>query len=228
MHWQVDRTKSFTEQLIYEINSNIYDQLFFWDWLKEIKPKKFINISSIKIFSELNENPISSLSFPKPLSPYGIAKVTAENYFNSFFHKSITRLINLRLGSVCSYGEVPTQLLTQLFNSAFNKKKITINKGHITHILFIEEAIDLIISSALLEDTTDYLIVGEGKLNEFICQRFEELSNCKLNAEYIDLNPGVIDPVFISDLNKLQTSWARSYQLDSIINLIIKANLSLH
>ena len=123
-HWQVDRTKSFTEQLLYEINSNLTLHEFFWEWLKSKKPKKFINISTIKIFSELNENPVASSTVPKPLTPYGIAKVTAENYFNSLFHKSTTRVVNLRLGSVAAFGEVPTQLLTQLFNSAFNNKKI--------------------------------------------------------------------------------------------------------
>ena len=165
------------------LNSNIYKHSFFWDWLKNVQPNKFINISTIKIFSELNQNPISSSSIPKPLTPYGIAKVTAEKYFNALFHKSMTRVINLRLGSVSSYGEVPTQLLTQLFNSIFNKKKITVNKGHISNILYIDEVIDLIINSALLDDKENYLVVGNEYLNEYISQRFEEIAKRKLNAE---------------------------------------------
>lgn len=225
-HWQVDRSKSFTDQLIYEINSNIYEHAFFWDWLKEVQAKKFVNISTIKIFSELNQNPVSSASIPKPLTPYGIAKVTAENYFNALFNKSTTVVINLRLGPVSSYGEVPTQLLTQLFNSIFKKKKITINKGHISYILYIEEAIDLIINSALLGNEENYLVVGGGKLNEFISHRFEEIAKGKLNAEYLDLNPSIEDPIFVSDINKLQSIWTRSYSLDSLIEQIIKLNLS--
>lgn len=224
-HWQVDRSKSFTEQLIYEINSNIYKHTFFWDWLKEVQPSKFINISTIKIFSELNLNPISSSSNPKPLTPYGIAKVTAEKYFNALFHKSRTKVINIRLGSVSSFGEVPTQLLSQLFNSIFNKKKITINTGHISNFLYIDEAIDLIISSALLDNEQDFLVVGDGNLNEYISQRFEEIAKGKLNAEYVDLFPGAVDPIFISDLDKLRSTWTRSHSLDSLIELIIKSNL---
>jgi len=142
------------------------------------------------------------------------------------FHKYITQVINLRLGSISSYGEVPTQLLTQLFNSIFNKKKITVNKGHISNILYIDEAIDLIISSALLHDKENYLVVGEGNLNEYISQRFEEIAKGKLNAEYVDLNPGAEDPIFISDINKLQSFWTRSYSLDSLIEQIIKSNLN--
>lgn len=224
-HWQVNRSKSFTEQLIYEINSNIYEHTFFWDWLKYTTPEKFINISTIKIFSELNQNPISTSSEPKPLTPYGIAKVTAEKYFNSVFHRTRTKIIHFRLGSVSSYGEVPSQLLTQLFNSIFNKKKITVNTGHVSNILYIDEAIDLIINSALLEDKDTYLVVGKENLNEYICQRFEEIAQGKLNAEYVDLHPGTVDPIFVSDLGKLHSTWTRSYSLDSLIEMIIKTNL---
>ena len=138
---------------------------------------------------------------------------------------SMTKVINLRLGSVSSYGEVPTQLLTQLFNSIFNKKKITVNKGHVSSILYINEAIDLIINSALLGDKDTYLVVGKENLNEYISQRFEEIAQGKLNAEYVDLYPGTVDSIFISDLDKLQSAWTRSYSLDSLIELIIKSNL---
>lgn len=224
-HWQVNRSKSFTDQLIYEINSNIFEHTFFWDWLRQVQPEKFINISTIKIFSELNQNPVSSSSIPKPLTPYGIAKVTAENYFNALYHQSKSKVINLRLGPVSSYGEVPSQLLTQLFNSVFIKKKITINKGHISNIMYINEVIDLIINSALSGNRESYLVVGEAYLNEHISKRFEEIAKGKLNAEYVNLHPGVSDPVFISDIDKLQSDWTRSYSLDSLIENIIKLNL---
>ena len=74
---------------------------------------------------------------------------------------SMTKVINLRLGSASSYGEVPTQLLTQLHYSIFNKKKNTVNKGYVSSILYINEAIDLIINSALLGDKDTYLVVGK-------------------------------------------------------------------
>ncbi len=224
-HWQVDRSKSFTEQLLYEINSNLFLHEFFWEWLKEKQPKKIINISTIKIFSELNQSPVSSSSIPIPLTPYGISKVAAENYFRTLFYKSLTQVINLRLGSISAFGEVPTQLLTQLFNSAFNNKKITVNKGHISNILYIDEAIDLIINSVLTGDNEDFLVVGEGQLNEYISQKFEEISKRKLNAEYINLNPDIVDPSYMSDRDKLKSSWTRSYSIDSMIKMIIKSNL---
>jgi len=224
-HWQVNRSKPFTEQLFYEIESNIYEQSFFWDWLKHSEPDKFINISTIKIFSELNQNPISSSADPNPLSPYGIAKVSAEKYFDAFFYKTKTRVVHLRLGSVSAFGEVPSQLLTQIFNSIFHKKRITVNKGHNSNLLYIDEVVDLIINSALLDAKKNYIVVGKEYLNEYISHRFEEIAKGMLNAEFVDLFPGMVDQVFISDIDKLKSSWTRSYSLDSMIELIIKSNL---
>jgi len=86
--------------------------------------------------------------------------------------------------------------------------------------------IDLIIGSAFLCDQGNYLVVGDGNLNEYICQRFEEIAKGKLNAEYVDLNPNVEDLLFVSDINTLQTTWTRTYSLDSIIERIIKSNLN--
>jgi len=224
-HWQVNRSLSFTEQLFYEIETNIYEQAFFWDWLKHKEPEKFINISTIKIFSELNQNPISSSTDPKPLTPYGIAKVSAEKYFDALFHRTKTSTVHLRLGSVSSYGEVPTQLLSQLFNSIFHQKKIKINKGHISNILYLDEVVDLIINSALVNHKDTYMVVGKGYLNEYIGQRFEKITNGNLKAEFVDLQPDTVDPIFISDIDKLKSSWTRSFSLDSLIDMIIKLNL---
>jgi hypothetical protein len=92
--------------------------------------------------------------------------------------------------------------------------------------LHINETVDLIISSALVADEGNYLLVAEGNLNEYISQRFEAIAKGKLNAEYIDLNPGTEDSIFISDINKLKSTWTRSYSLDSLIEEIIKSNLN--
>ena len=85
--------------------------------------------------------------------------------------------------------------------------------------------IDLIISSALSRDEENYMVVGEANLNEYIGERFEAIAKRRLNAEYVDLNPGIEDPIFISDIHKLKSTWTRSYSLDSLIEQVIRSNL---
>ena len=225
LNWLVNRNLSFTEQILYEIDHNIHRLNYFWNWLLSKSLKRFVNISSIKIFSYLNENPISAFDKPCPSSPYGITKIAAENFFNAFFEKSPIEVTHLRLCSVASFGEHPSQLMSQLYHGAFNKLKIRINSNHTANIIYIEDAVDLIISAALSADLGQYILAPEGIMNQKIAVEFEKISGFNLDTEYIDFSPGVNDLEFISDIPKLKAIWTRTTSLEQMIQNIIILNL---
>lgn len=220
-HWCINRNLNFTEQLMFEIQHNIHNLKYIWDWLLENKIKKIVNISSIKIYSYLNQNPISSNSIPYPISPYGIAKLASENYFNSIFLEANVPVVHCRLSSIAAFGENPNHLMTQLYNSAFNNKKININIEQNNNLLYIDEAIDLIICSALMSDKLSYIIGGENVLNEKTAQIFEVISGRKLNAVYVNSFPKKKDPIFSTDRELLRDHWVRVSSLQSMIEKII-------
>ena len=222
LHWQVNRNLPFSRQLTYEIQSNVTEISFFWDWVAGLGLKRFINVSTIKVFSELNGRIIKSDTEPKPITPYGIAKLTAEKYFSALFHASSIPSTHLRLCSVASCGEHPSQLMSQLYQSAFNKNRIKLYALSNTSIIYIEEVIDLIISAAVNATKERYLITKKILSNAQIARRFEQISKHALNAEYLDTKPKIKNPVFISDVMKLRTSWTRTYSLDQMINEIIR------
>jgi len=223
-HWEVDRKLSFAEQLFYEIKHNIYDLSFFWDWLLDKKIERFVNISTIKVFSHLNENPISIKTEPCPFSPYGIAKLTAEKFFDSYFNKTTFSVVHLRLSSVASYGEHPSHLLSRLFEGAFRGKRITINKGHKVNLFYIDEIINLIINASLNAKNDKYLLVKEDYFIEDVAAEFEKISGKKINALYKNLSPGQFDPIFHSNHQELEADWVRKFNLDETINKIIQLN----
>jgi nucleoside-diphosphate-sugar epimerase len=225
-HWLVDRKLSFTEQLQYELDYGVHRISYFWDWLKEVSCHRFVNISSTKVFSHLNANPISAETDPRPISPYGLAKLTAERFLEAYFYQSNFPVIHLRLCSVASYGEHPTQILSQLFYSAFENKAIKVNSSHTMNLLYIDEAVDLIINAALQADKLNYILATPSIAVDEIAARFEKISGKKLNAEHVDLIPGVTDPVFQSDIELLSASWIRKTALDSMIEKIIDRYLS--
>ncbi len=136
LHWQVKRNLPFTSQLVYETDINLQHLTFLWEWLREQPLKRFVNLSSIKIFSHLNQNPIFSETAPRPLSPYGIVKVVAEHFFDAHF--AYLPVTHLRLSAVASYGEHPAQLLSQMYASAFEGKTICLNTPHTTTLLYNE------------------------------------------------------------------------------------------
>lgn len=221
LHWQVKRDLSFTEQLLYEMDWNIHRLGFLWEELQKHSLKRIVNLSSIKVFSHFNSNPISAITSPQPASPYGIVKIAAEQFLNSQFNQRVT---HLRLSSVASVGEHPSQLLSQLYSSAFEEKKIRVNVPHNTALLYIEEAADLIINAAWQGLENYYIVSGKEIANKEIAQTFEEIAQRKLHADYIDLAPNITDLTFISDANKLQTSWTRTYSLDEMIKTFIESH----
>jgi nucleoside-diphosphate-sugar epimerase len=222
LHWCVKRTLTFTEQLNYELYNSIFTHEFFWTWLKDKNLKKFINISSIKVFSHLNKSPVESLSFPKPASAYGLTKLFSEQYFNLLFNSSRFNVLNIRLSSVASIGEHPSQLMSQLYMSGFQNKRVKININHSTNLLYIKEAIDLIISASLKFEKAKILIGGEGCENREISERFEHISNKKVNAEYVNLSPGIIDPTFKFENDVIMQDFVRKYSLEEMIIELIR------
>jgi nucleoside-diphosphate-sugar epimerase len=221
LHWRVNRSLPFTRQLVYEIRNNIHRIAFLWNWLVDKQVQRFINISSTHVFSYLNQNPISANAEPLPVSPYGMAKVTAERFFDAHFHNCSFRVTHLRLCSVASFGEHPSQLMSQLYMSAFENRRIRINTGHIGYIIYIDEAADIIINAALRADQWRYIITPPGKQNDRTALKFQSISRQKLRADYIDFTSGTPDLIFVSDIKKLRSDWTRVTPLESMIKKIL-------
>jgi len=224
-HWLVDRSLSFTGQLQYELEWALHRISFFWDWLRGMSCNRLVNVSSIKVFGHMNNNPILTDTDPRPASPYGLAKLTAERFFDHFFFQSNCTVVHLRLCSVASHGEHPSHLLNQLFSSCYENTPIKINTGHTINILYIDEAVDLIINAALQSPKSTYLLASPPISIDDIAAKFEKISGKKLNAEYIDLDSGIADPVFVSEIDLLRADWIRYTAIDSLIKEIIEHNL---
>ncbi|MCP4701603.1 MAG: NAD(P)-dependent oxidoreductase [Gammaproteobacteria bacterium] len=210
LHWRVQRDLSYTAQLLYEVDYNLHRPVFLWEWLADKRIKRFANISSLKVFSELNGGLVTSETEPRPISPYGISKLAAEKFFDAEFARSACSVIHLRLGSVAAYGGHPSQLMCQLCASAFEQKRIRIISGSASHLLYIDEAADLIINAVLTGNDRQYILTAPtGMKNERIAREFERISGRKLNAEYVKPDVDAAEPAFVSDIPKLKSEWMR-------------------
>lgn len=220
-HWLVDRTRTYTAQLLFELECNLDRPSFLWQRILATPLKRFINISSIRIFSHLNQSPVTNETEPRPVSPYGTAKLTAEKYFDALFDAASIPVTHLRLGPVASYGEHPSHLLDQLYASAFKHQTIDIHPDHIIHLLYIDEVVDLIINAALSAKSERYIIAGTGRPIHTVATAFEEVCGKKITVRHVDSAPGTNDPILITDNQEFQTGWIRSTPLDALIRSII-------
>ena len=220
-HWRVNRTLPAATQLLYEIVNNIHLPRFLWDWLLDKPVKALINISSIKVYSYLNQSPISAKTEPRPITPYGIAKLTAEKYLDAHFRNSPFRVAHLRLCSVASYGEHPLHLMSQLYFSAFDNKRIRINRG-MTSVMYIEDVVDLIINAAVECKKNRYIIAAPSESNRQIARIFEKVTNRSINAHYNNAPRDISDPIYISDIKDLTASWTRSNSIEEMIKRFVE------
>jgi len=225
LHWRVDRTRPFIEQLENEIRWNVTGLGFLWDWLRRDPPGAFVNVSSIRVFGPGNANPIHAEDPPRPDTPYGAAKLMGEVFLDGWFDSAVA-LSHLRLGSVCSPQEHPSQLMSRLAVSLVHGTRITVNAGHAVNLLDIEEAVDRILAAALLPARGRLLVVAPPRPVEEIARLMEGLAGARLNAEFTDLAPGVQDPEFVSDLERLDGSWVRKVHLETAAERILNAQRS--
>jgi nucleoside-diphosphate-sugar epimerase len=222
LHWTCNRTLGFRQQLAFELGQQLSTIGFFWDWLLARRPSAFVNVSTTKVYSEWNESPIRSETEPRPTTPYGIAKYTVEKYVDSLLGVH-TRIAHVRLCSVASPGEHPSQLMTQLYQSAFKGRRITVNAGHVVYLLYVDDAVDFLLASADKVGGGRYLIAPEAWKIEAVARTFEETTGRKLTAELVDLSPGAPDPVFLDDADKLDSGWVRRTSLKAAVAKFVAA-----
>jgi len=208
LHWKVDRTRPFGEQVEREVAWNVTGPAFLWEWLRERGTARIVNGSSVRVFSPRNRNPIDRDTEPLPTTPYGVAKLAGEAFLGAFFEGGAD-VVHVRLGSVCSHGEHPSQLMTRLVTSVLTGERIRVNRGHVAHLLYIDDAVDALLGALTRPEPGRYLAVGPAVPIVDVAALVEREAGRSLNAEYVDLAPGVPDPEFVSDLERLREPWAR-------------------
>lgn len=222
LHWKVDRSRPFAEQVENEVRWNVTGLGFLWDWLRKHPLRALVNVSSIRVFGAANPNPIHADDPPRPDTPYGAAKLLGEVFLDANFGEP-TGVSHLRLGSVCSPAEHPSQLMSRLATSLVEGTRITVNAGHVVNLLDIEEAVDRILVAALRPARGRYLLVAPPRPVEEIARLVEKLAGTPLQADFTDLAPGVPDPEFVSDLEKLTGDWVRQVPLETSAERILTA-----
>ena len=222
LHWRVHRTLPMTEGILEEVKASLHHPAFLWAWLQKNPPASFVNCSTIMVFGRSHRGPISAATEPEPSSPYGIAKLTGEKFFSAYLEGTSTSVVHVRLASVCSYGEHPTHLVSRLMSSAQDGVRIQVNVAHAVNLLYIDDAVDVLISAMLRDKPGRLIAAPESRRIVDVARAVERLTGKTLNADYVDLAPGAPDPEFVSDLPALQAPWTRRTPLEVALEQILK------
>jgi len=148
------------------------------DAIKSYQPKcRFINLSSAAVYGNPESLPIREDSLLKPLSPYGIHKLQAEQICKEFYDYYQIATCSARIFSAYGNG-LKKQLLWDLFNKFKSQQNVELfGTGHETrdfiHVDDIVQALNLIIRNADFIGESINLANGEEYSIEFIAELYK-------------------------------------------------------
>jgi UDP-glucose 4-epimerase len=135
------------ENPLKDFNLNTLNVFKILDAIRQYQPNcKFINLSSAAIYGNPDQLPIKENFNFKPVSPYGLHKMQAEQICMEFYHFYQVKTCSLRIFS--AYGEgLKKQLLWDLFQKFKNNEIIELfGTGHETRdFIYIDDIVQAII-----------------------------------------------------------------------------------
>jgi UDP-glucose 4-epimerase len=163
-------------QETYDIN--IAGTLNILELAKKLNIKKIIFASSSAVYGNLNKNSIDETDELKPISPYGISKLKAEELLRNYSESYQITTVNLRFFNIYGphqdanspYSGVITNFIKKIKQ---NEKPIIYGKGEQTRdFIYIEDIVEGIVGSLKLQDGRNHTYnLGTGKtisINELL------------------------------------------------------------
>jgi len=150
------------------------------DAIRQYQPKcKFLNISSAAVYGNPESLPIQENAILKPISPYGIHKMQAEQICKEFFNYYNIPTCSVRIFSAYGNG-LKKQLFWDMYHKFLNRGNIELfGTGKETrdfiHVEDISRAIHCVITNSTF--TSEVINIANGKefTIEYVAETFRNL-----------------------------------------------------
>lgn len=159
---------------------------------KILKIRNIVNVSSVAVYSYLNQLPWAEDQNIHPLSFYGISKATTEELADYYNYEHGLRIKTLRLAQVVGMGEREGFLLMEFVKRAFNKQILYVyGKGQgRREYIYVKDVVDAI--AAVLKYPGEFGVFNVGtdkniynyELAEVINDVFDNRNNLKFLSDY--------------------------------------------
>lgn len=107
-----------------ETNLNLLETLFFA--ARDVGVSRFVQASTIAVYSAANAVPYAETDLPVPLNPYGLSKLTSEQLLALWGGKTGVRTTSLRLAASYGYGERISAVLMKFADAAWRRQTLTV------------------------------------------------------------------------------------------------------
>ena len=132
-----------------DVNRNLLTTINLLNFYIKKKSKQFIYASSMSVYGDLHQRGVNEKDSCKPISFYGLSKLTSEEYIKLFLKKKINYTI-LRLFNVYGPGQTTNNLkqgLIRIYLTQILKFKKLIVKGSLKRyrdFIYIDDVVSLL------------------------------------------------------------------------------------
>jgi len=196
---------------IRDLNSNFYSTAKLLSYAEKIKCKHFIYASSMSVYGDVSDKPVSEDNICIPKSFYGASKLASENYIKIFKKKKVNSTI-LRLFNVYGPGQnlenSKQGMLSIYLDQIFRNKKLIVrgSKNRSRDFIYIEDVVNIVLkvmgNKRCFNKTFN---VGSGKKYKIyeIINKMKKISDINFSVTYAKSTP--LDQFHIyPNINKLK------------------------
>jgi UDP-glucose 4-epimerase len=128
--------------------------------------KKFVLASSSSVYGNQPSIMNEETSLTRPVSPYGVTKLAAENLTNLYFKNYKIPTVSLRYFTVYGPKQRPDMAFTRFFNSIIKDKKLSIfgNGEQTRDFTYVDDIVQATINAATSDSVGEILNVGGGSV----------------------------------------------------------------
>lgn len=173
--------------------------------IKDSQIKKFIYASSSSVYGNV-ELPMREDSVLRPISPYGVTKLAAENLCYLYWKNYDIPTVSLRYFTVYGPRQRPDMAIHKFVNAILEDKEIIIfgNGEQTRDFTYVDDAIDANIL-AMNSDPGEIFNVGGGSrisINQLLWL-MEDIIGKKANIKYIEKQKGDAEDT-LADIGKVK------------------------
>jgi UDP-glucose 4-epimerase len=175
-------------------NNNILATQHLLESFKDSKLKKFIFASSSSVYGNSDKLPLRISTLTRPVSPYGVTKLAAENLVNSYYENYGLPTVSLRYFTVYGPRQRPDMAFHIFLRSAITNNQIEIygNGEQVRDFTYIDDVVNANMLSLQLGVSGNIYNIGGGSnisINETL-RLIESITNKSLRINYKDTQKG--------------------------------------
>lgn len=184
-----------------DLDTNVRSSVEFFELCVEAGVKKVVFFSSGgTVYGDVDSDLISEQMVPRPQSPYGIGKLTIENYLRYFKNKHGLEYIVYRIANPYGPGQniYGKQGVIPIFMHKFlNKESVTVfgDGNMVRDYLYIDDLVDMITSTYSKNNKyAEYNIgSGNGKTVNDLLKTMENCTGISINKSRIETPPTYVE-----------------------------------